>query len=134
MKGDNVPTSGNRGVIEVVGIWVAVCTGLTSLGLIVWKGGAFQQSMVEVKATVAQHTSELNVLKAGGTGGLRMHEAQQAEHEKMVEKRIDKLENAIDIIPQLDKRLESIQNDLDWLTGRKKGLEREPSKPLGFGR
>ena len=119
-------------MIEVVGIWVAVITGITSLGLIVWKGGAFQQSMIEVKAVVASHTIDIGTLKSGGTGGLRTHEAQQAEHEKMVEKRLDKLENAINIIPQLDKRLESIQNDLDWLTGRKKVLEHETSKPLGY--
>lgn len=132
IKSMREPTANSNGTIRValdvirdVGIVLAViCSGVALLK-ITWLGGALQEKVMAHEKIIAS-------MQASGTSPLSAHIESNRQWQLAVERRIEKVEEAIAEIvkaySQLGKDVAVIANNLEWF--RSRAIQDESKKPL----
>lgn len=95
-----------RNGLQMAMLVLGVLTGSSSLGILVWKGGALVNDHEQLKLRVA-------VIEANGSRNVGEHIKVDDLREKLTNDRLTKLETIADLIPELSQKIAVMNYKLD---------------------
>lgn len=95
--------------IEVIAIWLSVVISLTTLGVLIWKGGAIAQ-------TVVTDSFRIDRIEKDGSSKLQAHESRDEAIEQGFAARIENLETAMHSIGLMQADIREIKTRVEFIS------------------
>lgn len=95
-----------KSVVETVAIWASVCVSLTTLGVLIWRGGAIAQ-------TVATDSERISRIESSGSGKLQAHESMDDVRVAGLDKRLSNVEQSMATISAMQADIREIRTRIE---------------------
>lgn len=112
-KREHVAEQKNNGPLLVAGVWLSFLASVVALGGVVWKGGALQQTVINLEQQRALEVSRIDRLEKDGSGGLKAHEVMDDVRVNGLEKRLSNVEQTMATIAAMQADIREIRTRLE---------------------